>query len=151
MDVSLDLEAVGIALDDHVAESAFEQVPPAAVPMVERLRVPAVQTLETAAQRAGRELDEHVVVRLHEAVGEAGPPASLDLVVEDREKEPSVTLVAKDRQLVDAVLSDVVGETRELDAEPARHTSTVPAREAVRNESAAEVTQSFDLRGLTRV
>src|SRR5262249_21153824 len=61
VDVPHRFATVSITLDDHVSKPALEQVPAPTVTEVVRLRVAAVQTLETAAQRGSIDANEQVI------------------------------------------------------------------------------------------
>ena len=114
VDVPGDLVAMGLALDKHVAEPAFEHMAPPAVNAVVCLRVAAVQTLKTAAQRLFREANQQMVVRAHERVREALPLAPRDLLPEVGEEELPIRVAAKDRHVVHPVLDAVIDTTDEL-------------------------------------
>jgi rod shape-determining protein MreB len=109
------------ALDELVEESALEQVSLEAVPVIERLRIPAVQQLHSGRNVAVRGLDEEVVMVRHQAV-RVQPPLEPPHDVVDEEHEQDAVAIGEDDSLpAVAPRSDVVEGARELSAVAAGH------------------------------
>src|SRR5213080_225533 len=86
-----------VVLDDGRGETVAEQMPFAAVPTVELLRVDAVHALHARRERRERALDDEMQVGVHQAPGE-DPPASLqDLACEQTEQKAALVVVPNDR------------------------------------------------------
>jgi hypothetical protein len=69
------------------------------VPLVEALRIDAVQPLHPACQPAVRGLQQKMNMVVHQAVGETAPPSSLDRETEQAQVCPPIDVVEIDRLL----------------------------------------------------
>jgi hypothetical protein len=116
---------VVVVLDDPGREALAEEVPPALVASVVRLRVRAVQALEPVGEPPELGLDDQVVVVRHQAEGVDAPVVALDLAREEREEEAVVVAVAKGGRAGDAPGGDVVDAFRRKLAARVPHASTL--------------------------
>jgi hypothetical protein len=112
-DVAADGGELVLVFDLSTPEALAEEVAPAAVASVERLRVAAVELLEPGRElRDGRFHDEVVVVR-HQAEGVQAPVVLADDEAEEPEEEAAVLVVPVDLNPSGAAGGDVehaVGE-----------------------------------------
>jgi hypothetical protein len=99
---------VVVVFDDPGREALAEDVPPALVPPVVRLRVRAVEPLQPVGEPPELGLDDEVVVVRHQAEGVNAPVVALDLPREECEEEAVVVGVAKGGGAGDASRGDVV-------------------------------------------
>jgi hypothetical protein len=111
-DVTAGGEQVALPVDGSRGEAVGEQVAEAAVPLVERLRVAALEPLDAAGELGLRAVEDEVVVRRHQAERVHRPAIALGARVDVGEEEAPVVVVAEDRAAVD----------------PARHHVEVPVR-----------------------
>jgi hypothetical protein len=110
-----------VRLDHRGGEAVAEEVATAAVAFVELLSVTAVQAVEAGRELAPRCLDDHVVVRAHEAEGVDPPPKPLDDPREQAEKVPPVVVAREQRGLVYRAACHVVNAVREVSSKWSRH------------------------------
>jgi hypothetical protein len=95
------LEVV-LVLDHPRSEAVAEDMPVAVVAQVEPLGVDPVQHVHARGEiRAGR-LDHEVVVRAHEAEGEATPREALGDMGKKRQESEPIPVVEEDQLLSDA-------------------------------------------------
>jgi hypothetical protein len=97
-----------LVTDRERSEAVAEEVAAAGVALVERLRVDAVQLVETARELPEQRLDDHVVVVWHQAEDVARPVGAAHDLPEHGEEEAAVIVVARDRAARDAAGGDVV-------------------------------------------
>jgi len=97
-----------LVTDRERSEAVAEEVAAAGVALVERLRVDAVQLVETARELPEQRLDDHVVVVWHQAEDVARLVGAAHDLPEHGEEEAAVIVVARDRAARDAAGGDVV-------------------------------------------
>jgi len=78
---------VVVVLDDPAGEALAEEVAPALVAAVERLRVDAVEAVHAVGEAPELGLDDQVVVVRHQAEGVDAPVVPLDGLSEQAEEE----------------------------------------------------------------
>ena len=88
-------------------EARLKKVPCAVVPVVERLRMDAVQAVEHTRNRLHGALDDGVVVVRHQAVRDDLEPSFAREPAEERVEEAVVVDVAEDQAPVDPARRDV--------------------------------------------
>jgi hypothetical protein len=99
--------------DDPRMEAAAEEVPGAAMAMVEVGGVVAVEDLDARGKLRHARLEDQVVVVGHQAEAVHGPAVAANADREQGEKREPVDVVVEDRATVDAARGDVevaVGE-----------------------------------------
>jgi len=115
-----------VARDGARPEAVAEEVAPAAVLEIERLRMVAVEELHAGRQLLAPGLDDQVVVVRHQAERVAAPVELRDCEPEEDEEEPPVVVVEKDRDPSGATGSDMEDPVvRQLRSRHACHASTV--------------------------
>ncbi|HKF15328.1 MAG TPA: hypothetical protein VKB13_08890 [Gaiellaceae bacterium] len=122
-----------LVADDPGREALAPKVPAAPVTDVVLARVDAVQPFERAAEIVCRRLDEHVVMRPHQAVDVDGDGVAQRHSAHQPPEEVAVEVVAERVDLVDRVRRHVEEPVRQLaagnpahapDATPRRHRAT---------------------------
>ncbi|HZO50435.1 MAG TPA: hypothetical protein VFB26_09845 [Gaiellaceae bacterium] len=96
-------------------------MPEATVPLVEPLRVEAVQTLHAAREALSARVEHEVVMSAHETERVHAPEEASDDPVQEREERAAVVVVAVDRDAAGATCVDVEEPVGEIGAKPARH------------------------------
>jgi len=99
---------VVLVLDDPAGEALAEEVAPALVAAVERLRVDAVEAVHAVGEAPELGLDDQVVVVRHQAEGVDAPVVPLDGLSEQREEEAVFVGCQKGGGLRDAARGHVV-------------------------------------------
>jgi hypothetical protein len=79
----------------------------AAVALVERRGVEAVQPFHPVRERRLAALDHEVIVVAHQAVGMAAPAEAVEHPLEEEDEEDPVVVVQVDRASVDSARGDV--------------------------------------------
>ncbi len=95
--------------------------------LVESQRVDAVQAVEPPGEVGGRRLDDHVVVRGHQAEGVDGPAEARDTVGKQLQEGHAVGVVAVDRAAIDPAGGDVKNAVRKLAPKLPCHASEASA------------------------
>jgi len=98
---------VRVALDDENRVSALEEMSISIVPLIEKLRVAAVQQLHAEGQLWLHRLDDQVVVARHQAVRMAGPVVPSDHRAQQRQERFPVNIVEEDLAMIGATIGDV--------------------------------------------
>ena len=98
-----------VPLDEPCAEAVAEQMPPAAVLVVERLGVDSVQALHAGGELLACRRDDQVVVVRHQAEHLAAPLVAVDARVEQTQEPEVVVIVEVDRAALDPTGGDVEG------------------------------------------
>jgi hypothetical protein len=93
----------------------------ALVPLVERLRVVALQALESSRELRLGAVQDEVEVRRHQAERVHRPPVPLGTHPQGGEERAPVVVVPEDRAPVHAARDDVEVPVREAGAKDARH------------------------------
>jgi L-glutamine---4-(methylsulfanyl)-2-oxobutanoate aminotransferase len=119
-------EHVLLGLDHDVVVPLAKEVAGAAVAEIERSRVVAVEAAHSRLQRLGRNLEDQVVVRGHEAERAADPVHPNDRPDELRAEHRPVVVVAKDGRRPGAPGVDVVDPGRHCTSWDACHRPSVP-------------------------
>jgi hypothetical protein len=88
-------------------EALLEEMADASVPLVESLRVDAVEAVHTARHVFELGLDDQVEVIVEQAVGDDGPAGACGRVDEETHPAQAVDVVDDDRHPRDAADSDV--------------------------------------------
>jgi hypothetical protein len=114
-------EQVALPIDRSRGEAVGEQVPEAAVALVERLRVAALETLDAARQLRLSAVEDEVVVRRHQAERVHRPAEALGAGADVREEEAPVVVVAEDRAAVHAARHHVEVPVRKRGSRHPRH------------------------------
>lgn len=99
-DVTRDDEAVRLLLDEDVLEALFEQMPSAAMPLVEALGIARQKAVHARGKGAFGRADRKVVVIAHQTVVMKDPAGAGDLFGEKTEEEPAIFIVTKDGDAV---------------------------------------------------
>ena len=98
-----------VALDEPRSEPVTEQVPPAAVLVVERLGIDPVQTMHSGRQVFTSGRDDEVVVVGHQAKHLGAPFVAACAHVEQAQEPEVVVVIEVDRASLDATRGDVEG------------------------------------------
>jgi hypothetical protein len=102
-----------VVVPDHLAvEAVAEEVAGSAVPLVELLRVGAVQDLHARGEQLELGLDDQVVVVAEQAERVEAPAEAPHDDAEQAEEVPAILVVAVDPRPVDAAGGDVVVAAR---------------------------------------
>jgi hypothetical protein len=120
-DVAAGGDEVALTVDRPRREAVGEEVPEASVPLVERLRVAALEALDAARELGLRAVEDEVVVRRHQAQRVHRPAEPFGARVDVGEEEAPVVVVAEDRAAVDAARHDVEVAVRKRGSRDARH------------------------------
>ena len=94
--VSAYFKKMAVFLDQNSFKPALEQMTGPAMPLIEKLRVDAVQLTHADGQVAVRGFDEEMIMIGHEAVSVADPVVSFNDVLEGAQKVLAVSIVFKD-------------------------------------------------------
>jgi hypothetical protein len=94
---------------DHLGpEATAEDVVPAAVPLVERARVLAIQVAHAVGEIRERRLDDEVVVVAEQAARMQPPAVAASNAPQDLDEDSPVPVVHEDRRVVVPFRADVV-------------------------------------------
>jgi len=119
-----------VVADHPRSEPVAEEMAPTLVPLVEPLRVAAVQPVHPVGEPPQLRLDDEVEVIAHQTEGVHLPPVSGHDGGEVREEREPVLVVEEDRSPRDAARRDVVDRAGELRAERPGHPPNGTARPA---------------------
>ena len=118
---------VVFVLDEPGREALAEQVAPALVAAVERLRVDAVQALHSGGEVLELRLDDEVVVVRHQAEDVDSPVVAVDDGREQAQEEAALIVVQEDRRARYSPRCDVVDPERGELVSRATHAANVVA------------------------
>jgi hypothetical protein len=130
-DVAARRVQVALALDRPRREPVREQMPETSVPLVERLRVAALEALDAAREVGPGAAEDEVVVRRHQAEGVERPAVALRAGVDVGQERAPVVVVAEDRAAVHAPGHHVEVAVRKRGSRHARHGTHQTSRSAV--------------------
>lgn len=131
-DVAAGGAQVALALDRPRREAVREQVSEAPVALVERLRIAALQALETTRELHPRAVEDEMVVRRHEAKRVERPVIPLGARPHVGQERAPVVVVAEDRAAVHAACHDVEVAVRKRGSQDARHATNQSALDSPR-------------------
>ena len=114
-------EQVALPVDRSGGEAVGEQVAEAAVALVERLPVAALEALDAARELGLRAVEDEVVVRRHQAERVHRPAEALDAGADVGEEEAPVVVVAEDRAAVHSARHHVEVPVRKRGSQHPRH------------------------------
>src|SRR3954454_14849653 len=147
------LEQLRIARDVHGHEAPREEMSPSLVFPVEPLCVRAAEMLHSHREIRLGCVHDDVEVRAHEAVAEAIPFVRRGYSFQLEEEALAVSALTEDRVLCNCERRDVVDRIGKVDAELARHPSTVgvgcpgvPAPRAIRHQLDTAASQKAGVR-----
>jgi hypothetical protein len=116
---------MAVLLDQYGLVPALEQMTDPAVPLIEELRIDAIQLPHAEGEVAVRSFDQKMIVVGHEAVGVADPVVTFVDVLEGIEEVQAVSVILKNRLLLVPAGGHMIDCTGVFDAKRTGHGGTI--------------------------